>query len=83
MQKKIKEFPKSEDKEFWEDAETYRSKGVPMPICETHGKDKWADHVGYIDNRDGTTSCKYCNWGFVIPGYMRIHNEKVFDLRKG
>jgi len=82
MTKKLDDLPKSEDTEYWgEDAEKYISKALPIPICKTHGKKNWKDHVGYEDNRDGTASCKFCGWGFRIPGYMRVHNEKVFDLR--
>lgn len=79
--KKLDDLPKSEDKEFWgEDAVSYVSKGKRIPICTTHGK-KWMDHVGYIDNHDGTASCKFCPYGFLLPGYLRIMDEKVFDLR--
>lgn len=81
MIKKLDPLPKSES-EFWEDAEKYISQSKPIPVCEGHGKDKWKDFVGYLDNRDGTASCKYCGWGFRIPGYLRIHSERVFDLRE-
>ena len=81
---KPKDLPRSDDKEFWgEDAESYISKIEPIPICKTHAKGKWMEHVGYIDNKDGTASCKHCNWGFRIPGYLRIHKYRVYDLRKG
>lgn len=82
MQKKISDLPESKDKEFWEEnAESMISQLPPVPICSTHGKGNWKDHIGYIDNRDGTASCRHCSWGFRIPGYMRIHNGRVFDLR--
>ncbi len=81
--KKLPDLPKSEDKEYWgEGAEHYVSKASPVTICPTHSKDNWVDHVGYMDNHDGTASCKYCNWGFRVPGYMRVYEGKVFDLRK-
>jgi hypothetical protein len=54
---------------------------VPLHICETHTKDKWAEHTGYVDNHDGTISCKFCPWGAPLPGYMRLKDEKVVDLR--
>jgi hypothetical protein len=83
MTKKLNDLPKSDDKEYWgEDAESYLSSGKPVLICPTHSKDNWTDHKGYIDNHDGTASCKYCGWGFRVPGYMRILDEKVFDLRR-
>jgi hypothetical protein len=82
MSKKLDDLPKIDDKEYWgEEAETYISHSQPISICKTHGKNNWTMHVGYIDNRDGTASCKFCGWGFRIPGYMRILNGKVFDLR--
>ena len=81
MTTKLNDLPKSEEVEYWGDeAEKYISQSKPLPVCSTHGKN-WKEHIGYIDNRDGTASCKFCGWGFRIPGYMRVHNEKVFDLR--
>lgn len=79
--KKIPSLPKSDD-EYFESAEKYTSPNMKLPICDTHGK-KWLDHVGYVDNHDGTASCKYCSWGFILPGYLRVHNDRVFDLRHG
>jgi hypothetical protein len=78
--KKINDLPKSED-EVWE-GEKYVGTNIKIPICGTHGKN-WMSHEGYVDNKDGTASCKYCGWGFIKPGYIRIHEGKVFDLRKG
>lgn len=81
MTKKLEPLPKS-DNEYWEeDAEKYIGNPIEIPICKTHSKEEWMNHKGYVDNRDGTASCKYCGWGFRIPGYMRIFDEKVFDLR--
>ena len=77
--KKISDLPRSDD-EFW-DGEKTPTQNVPFSICSTHGK-KWVDHVGYRDNHDGTFSCKFCSWGGYLSGYLRIHEEKVFDLRK-
>ena len=80
MIKKLDPLPKSEE-EYWGEGEKYISQSKPIAICNTHKVGNWTDHVGYLDNRDGTASCKYCNWGFRIPGYMRVLDEKVFDLR--
>lgn len=76
--KKINELPESQS-EFW-DGEKYSGKRVNVPICEGHKKN-WIDHNGYKDNHDGTASCVYCGWGFRIPGYLRVHEGKIFDLR--
>lgn len=80
--KKLDPLPKSNDKEFWEESsEKYVSSPVVIPICKTHGK-HWKSHVGYISNGDGTASCTKCNWGFIVPGYLRIYEGKVVDLRE-
>jgi hypothetical protein len=68
--------------DFWE-GEKYASKNIKLSICETHTKKNWMDHIGYRDNHDGTASCIYCGWGFNIPGYLRVFDDKVFDLRQG
>jgi len=81
MKKILNDLPKS-DSEFW-DGDKYQGEKVLISICNTHGKKNWMSHVGYKDNHDGTASCKYCGWGFIIPGYLRIHDERVFDLRRG
>jgi len=78
--KKPKDLPNSED-QYW-DGEKYTGHRVAMAICDTHGRENWMDHKGYVDNHDGTAMCKYCGWGFRIPGYLRIHEGKVYDLRK-
>jgi hypothetical protein len=77
--KKLKNLPENND-EYWENAEKTTSVRIPLPICEGHKKD-WEDFVGYIDNHDGTASCKHCGWGFNIPGYMRVYEGRVYDLR--
>ena len=62
------------------DGEKHMSNPVNFHVCFTHKE--WMTHEGYIDNKDGTVSCVYCNWGFILPGYMRILDGKVFDLRQ-
>ena len=81
--KKIPSLPKSDD-EYWEEAEKYPgSPTFPSKICPTHTKDNWTTHKGYADNHDGTISCKFCDWGCYLPGYMKLYNGGVFDLREG
>jgi hypothetical protein len=77
--KNIPQLPKSDD-EYFDGAEKYTSSNVKIKLCQTHGKN-WMKHVGYVDNGDGTGSCQFCSWGFIIPGFMRIHEGKVYDLR--
>jgi hypothetical protein len=75
------DLPKSDD-EYWEgDTEKYTSPNIVTHVCPTHTKENWMTHVGYIDNKDGTASCEKCNWGFRIPGYIRVYNKRVVDLR--
>jgi len=78
--KNIAELPTSDD-EYWEDAEKYNYPPVKVPICRTHGKN-WLKHTEYLDNHDGTISCKKCPWGGQLPGYMRVLDGKIVDLRK-
>lgn len=80
MSKKLNDLPESEN-EVWEGGEKYLNHPTNIQICSTHGRDNWMDHKGYIDNRDGTFSCKWCPWGARLPGYLRIHEERIVDLR--
>lgn len=78
---KIPDLPGSEDKE-WDGAEKVPVTMTPVNICPTHTKDKWMDVENqYIDNHDGTISCKFCPWGAILPGFMRFVNGRVIDLR--
>jgi hypothetical protein len=64
-----------------EQQEQQPSKPIEVKICATHGKDSWQSHDGYIQNEDGSVSCIYCPWGCFVPGYMRVYNGKMMDLR--
>lgn len=77
--KKIPELPKS-DEDYWDGAEKQLNKPKKIDICESHIK--WLRHEGYRDNGDGTISCKFCPWGTILPGYMRVYKGKIVDLRK-
>lgn len=76
----LPDLPASND-EYWEDAEVIRNEPIDIPICAIHTKGTWMDHIGYIDNKDGTISCDVCPWGTRIPGYLRVHEGKIVDLR--
>lgn len=78
--KEIKNLPKSDDKEFWEDAEIIRADMKPIPLCG-HSKKNWMDGKDYVDNNDGTISCTLCGWGFLRPGYIKVKDGKIVDLR--
>lgn len=75
----VQNLPESKS-EFWQDGEKIPMVKIPVTLCDTHGRN-WKDHKGYKDNHDGTASCMYCPWGFIIPGYVRIHEGKAYDLR--
>ena len=75
--KKLNDLPKDEF-----EGETYTSNPIVSHVCPTHTRETWKTHVGYIDNKDGTASCETCHWGFRIPGYMRVWNRRVVDLRE-
>lgn len=79
--KNLNPLPKSDD-EYWEGAEKYIEKPFEYKICETHNKNNWTEHAAYIDNGDGTVGCAFCNWGFRLPGYMRILGGRIVDLRE-
>ena len=74
---KISPLPKSDDYIF-EGGEHYTSIPIPLPLCDHRDYMKGT----YIDNNGGTASCTKCSWGFRVPGYMRILDGKVFDLRR-
>ena len=80
MKSKLPDLPQSEDK-YWEGAETYRFNPIPVNICSTHGKTNWQEHTSYLDNHDGTVSCKFCSFGAKIPGYMKVIEGRIVDLR--
>lgn len=77
--KKIKPLPPSND-EFW-DGETKTHNPIDIKICPTHTKVNWMSHKGYKDNHDGTISCVFCPWGTRVPGYIKMVNGVLYDLR--
>lgn len=50
-----------------------------VKICATHTKKKWLEGTYEMDN--GAIVCPDCGWGTRIPGYMRLVNGKIVDLR--
>jgi hypothetical protein len=70
--KKLNDLPPTSNGKFWVDAETQHHKAVKIKICKKHS---------FIDNKDGTISCKFCPYGTRLPGYMRLYEGKIVDLR--
>lgn len=77
--KNPKQLPSSED-EFW-DGEKITCSPNKINICPTHTRETWMNHKGYKDNHDGSVSCMFCMWGTKLPGYMRMVNGVIYDLR--
>lgn len=76
----LADLPPSGD-EYWEGAETHRLTPRALEICVTHGRSNYAEHRGYLDNRDGTISCRYCPWGGHLAGYQKVFEGRIVDLR--
>ncbi len=75
-------LPESKDEEFWGDAEKHQNIRIPIDVCQTHSKERFMEHVGYRDNHDGSVGCKFCGWGSFIPGYYKVLNDRLVDLRE-
>ena len=81
MSVRIPDLPGSDD-EYWEDANKSHYQPKQVKMCSDHGKKVWDKHDGYINNGDGTISCTDCPWGTKIPGYYRVLDGKIIDLRR-
>lgn len=66
------------DTEF--EGERYTGLMKAFPICSTHGRKNFKEHVGYIDNHDGTVSCEFCPWGGILGANLKIKDGKIVDL---
>lgn len=73
--KEIKPIPETEYGERIENL-TMPSKIV---ACENHKKN-WMEGT-YELGKDNSITCKECGWGAYIPGYMRLVEGKLVDLR--
>ena len=72
-------LPPSND-EFW-DGDKLSCTPTPIHICPTHTKETWMTHKGYQYDSNGCIVCKFCSWGTRVPGYYRLVNGVVVDLR--
>ena len=63
------------------DGESQTATNVRINICATHTKDTYLTPRGYVDNHDGTISCKWCPWGTHLSGRYRVHSERIIDLK--
>ena len=77
----LSELPPSNDLEFWGESQRFSHKAIPIKVCETHTGKNWMEHIGYLDNHDGTITCKWCPWGAVVAGYIKLIEGRVMDLR--
>lgn len=78
---RVDELPVSTDEAFWLDGVRTRHQGVPVRICVTHRKDNWTEHIGYVQEPDGTLLCTLCPWGTKNPGRYRVIDGRLVDLR--
>jgi len=75
----VSQLPNSND-EFW-DGEKHKQVSKPVKICKTHTEENWKTHKGYTyDN--GVIKCTRCSWGTRLPGYYRVLDGEVVDLRE-
>lgn len=81
MGSNLKELPKSDDIEIWGDGEKIVATPKPISLCSNHTKNNWMLGTSYVDNNDGTISCTLCGWGFLRPGYIKVKDGKIVDLR--
>ena len=79
--KNLSDLPPTNDKEFWEEAQTFTSTSTPVKICHYHKGKDWIKGQGYIDNHNGTIICKWCSWGTTAAGYLKVHDGRIIDLR--
>lgn len=71
-------LPPSDD-EFW-DGEVKVNRPQEVALCSNHRRGS-LEGTGFVDNRDGTVSCRYCPWGAKLSGYVRVHQGRLIDLR--
>lgn len=62
-------------------AESYTAINQRVQICPTHTKENWQTHIGYEPDALGGIHCTLCPWGTFLPGYMRLKDGKIIDLR--
>lgn len=77
-QKKIPDLPNS-DNEFW-DGEKLIHNPKSVYVCSTHSKSNYMTHTGYINRHDGTVMCKFCPWGAILSGNLRVENGRLIDV---
>lgn len=78
--KKLPDLPATSD-EYWEDAEVYHNRPVSIKICDTHTLESFMQHTSYVDNRDGSVSCKFCPYGGLLGPSLRVLNGRLVDVR--
>lgn len=74
--KKIADLPNSDDKEFWE-GEVIKLTPKAVDICPTHSRKNYLTHNGYVDKHDGTVMCKFCPWGGLLTGNLRVIDGRL------
>lgn len=62
----------SSDHEYWEGAKTTQYAPKQIPLCDTHD---------YVSDNNGYATCTQCPYGVRLPGYMKVREGKIIDLR--
>lgn len=71
MEKTLDPLPPSSDEEFWMGAEMSRFSPVKIDLCAEH------DYLQV----GAEAKCTRCSYGTYLPGYMRVTNGQIVDLR--
>ncbi len=72
-------LPPSND-EFWEEGEKIPLENKQVALCG-HSKQNWMQFETYIQEKNGAIVCSECGWGTYAPGYLKVKNGKILDLR--
>lgn len=74
----MKNLPPNND-EFWEEGEKIPAENRLIELCG-HTKANWLEYENYAQD-GGSIVCNDCGWGTKVPGYMKVKNGKIVDLR--
>lgn len=75
----MENLPASNDS-FWEGSEVNTSKPIPIELCAVHTRKDWMKGEDYTQDARGIV-CRKCGWGTQVPGFYRVLDGKVIDLR--
>lgn len=50
-----------------------------IKVCKIHNRDEWTK--GRYEMVNGEIICLDCGWGTKVPGFIRVKDNKIVDLR--